>query len=368
MIHYILQKQCCIDDDSFDFPLIYSFNGHSLHSGRREFCLITGFKFGSLSFREYRNGDILFRNWLFSEKIGYDVKIIDVLALIEDEEKFSKVIDEDIIRLCLLLSLVVIFIGRELVSVVDDVFFRIVDNLDARNSFPWGEHIWRQLYDAIRNVSSKHKLEHLDGLRKPRNYVPSYSLSGFLFAFKLESLKKVQLQFSGYLEDQYHLHFSLCNGTETEDKTLEGASVQIGQWTPDERKAANLDQRLKSLIMSVLPDDQVNSVINFLTAKSAWDDLILYHEGPSDVKESMVMDLKFCYNTFEFKEDSPDDEEDTGSSQEYMDDLEEEYQAKALLAKSKRFFKKDEEEVSSDDNEMVEVKVLMALVDDNDAV
>ncbi|GJT02790.1 retrovirus-related pol polyprotein from transposon TNT 1-94 [Tanacetum coccineum] len=134
-------------------------------------------------------------------------------------------------------------------------------------------------------------------------------------------------------------------------------------------------------------------------------------------------------------QDSPDDEEDTRSSQEYMDDLEEEYQARALLAKSKRFFKKgtqrfnneqlaklnttnvagrhkqelrptkdfeakynkvkaklallsssvaaskasmvknkwliaeayewDEEKVSSDDNEMVKVKVLMALDDDN---
>nr|GEY63434.1 hypothetical protein [Tanacetum cinerariifolium] len=74
------------------------------------------------------------------------------------------------------------------------------------------------------------------------------------------------------------------------------------QWTGDERKAANLDQRLKSLIMSVLPDDQMNSVINFLTVKSTWDDLILYNEGPSDVKESRVMDLKLCYNTFKFKE------------------------------------------------------------------
>ncbi|GKF51206.1 hypothetical protein Tco_0147673 [Tanacetum coccineum] len=63
-----------------------------------------------------------------------------------------------------------------------------------------------------------------------------------------------------------------------------------GQWTGDERKDANLDQRLKSLIMSVLPDDQMNSVINCLTAKSTWDDLILYHEGPSDVKQSKVMD------------------------------------------------------------------------------
>ncbi|GKD09654.1 hypothetical protein Tco_1189339 [Tanacetum coccineum] len=217
------------------------------------------------------------------------------------------------------------------------------------------------------------------------------------------------------------------------------------QWTTDERKAANLDQRLKSLIMSVLPDDQINSVINCLTTKSTWDDLILYHEGPYDVKESRVMDMKLCYNTFKFKEgesltqtftrykalmnelvndgvklskleintgfinglpkkwlascqslrntnhvkkskfaslfgklkyeenlinsiydpdnektlvhatplsiaflstsivkefqDSPDDEEDTRSSQEYINDLEEEYQARALLAQSKRFFK-----------------------------
>nr|GEW06526.1 xyloglucan galactosyltransferase XLT2 [Tanacetum cinerariifolium] len=42
-------------------------------------------------------------------------------------------------------------------------------------------------------------------------------------------------------------------------------------------------------------------------------------------------------------QDSPDDEEDTRSSQKYMDDLEEEYQARALLAKSKRkgYFARD---------------------------
>ncbi|GJV58169.1 hypothetical protein Tco_1459174 [Tanacetum coccineum] len=39
-------------------------------------------------------------------------------------------------------------------------------------------------------------------------------------------------------------------------------------------------------------------------------------------------------------QDSPDDEEDTRTSHEYLNDLEEEYQARALLAKSKRFFKK----------------------------
>ncbi|GJY98234.1 retrovirus-related pol polyprotein from transposon TNT 1-94 [Tanacetum coccineum] len=46
-------------------------------------------------------------------------------------------------------------------------------------------------------------------------------------------------------------------------------------------------------------------------------------------------------------QDSPDDEEDTRSSHEYLNDLEEEYQARALLAKSKRFFKKGTQRVSS---------------------
>ncbi|GJX95424.1 retrovirus-related pol polyprotein from transposon TNT 1-94 [Tanacetum coccineum] len=46
-------------------------------------------------------------------------------------------------------------------------------------------------------------------------------------------------------------------------------------------------------------------------------------------------------------QDSPDDEEDTRSNQEYMNDLEEEYQARSLLAKSKRFFKKGTQRFSS---------------------
>nr|GEV35279.1 retrovirus-related Pol polyprotein from transposon TNT 1-94 [Tanacetum cinerariifolium] len=210
----------------------------------------------------------------------------------------------------------------------------------------------------------------------------------------------------------------------------------------------------------------MNFVINCLTAKSIWDDLILYHEGPYDVKESRVMDIKLCYNTFKFKEgetltqtftiykalmtekkkslvsatplltaffsnsvvhdfqDSTDDEEDTKSIQEYLNNLDEEYLARALLAKSKRFFKQgtqsssqhkpklrptkdfeakynkvkaklallslstsaskasmvknkgliaeayewDEEEVSLDENDVVEVKLLMALAEDNDVI
>ncbi|GKC46706.1 hypothetical protein Tco_1064428, partial [Tanacetum coccineum] len=232
-------------------------------------------------------------------------------------------------------------------------------------------------------------------------------------------------------------------------------------------------------------DDQMNSVINCLTAKSTWDDLIPYKALMNelvndDIKLSKLEIntgfinglpkkwLSFCQslrNTNNMKDselaslfgklkyeenlidsiykteknkslvsttplstdffsssivqdfqDSPDDEEDTRSSHEYLNDLEEEYQARALLSKSKTSRKNkpelrptkdfkakynkvkaklallsssasaskasmvknkgliveayewDEEEVSSDDNEMVEVKVLMALAEENDAV
>ncbi|GKA13315.1 retrovirus-related pol polyprotein from transposon TNT 1-94 [Tanacetum coccineum] len=79
-------------------------------------------------------------------------------------------------------------------------------------------------------------------------------------------------------------------------------------------------------------------------------------------------------------QDSPDDEEDTRSSHEYLNDLEEEYQARAqgaspsksTMVKNKGLiaeaYEWDEKEVSSDDNVMIEVKVLMALPEDNDAV
>ncbi|PWA90833.1 phospholipase-like, Aminotransferase-like mobile domain protein [Artemisia annua] len=171
LIHYMLQNQIKSDDAHYDLPLIYDVNGHHLHFGRRQFHLITGFKFGMPSFRKFRTGDIIFRDRVFPEKVGVNLKAIDLLCLIEEDEYFIKLSDEDAVRVCLLLSAQVIFMGREMLSVVDDVYLRMVENFENWNDFHWGEHIWRQLYDAIRNTYSKQKLE--------------YSLAGFVFAFKI---------------------------------------------------------------------------------------------------------------------------------------------------------------------------------------
>nr|GEV62132.1 phospholipase-like protein [Tanacetum cinerariifolium] len=61
---------------------------------------------------------------------------------------------------------------------------RLVENLVVWNDFRWGEYIWRHLYDQIMNVVNKNKWEHLKGLSKFRNYVPIYTLSGFVWYFK----------------------------------------------------------------------------------------------------------------------------------------------------------------------------------------
>ncbi|GJZ20532.1 retrovirus-related pol polyprotein from transposon TNT 1-94 [Tanacetum coccineum] len=76
-----------------------------------------------------------------------------------------------------------------------------------------------------------------------------------------------------------------------------------------------------------------------------------YKENPIDsiygtnkektlVSATLLSTAFFSTSIVQDFQDSPNDEGDARSSQEYMNDLEEEYQARALLAKSKRFFKK----------------------------
>ncbi|GJZ13173.1 hypothetical protein Tco_0548403 [Tanacetum coccineum] len=101
----MLRKQHKFDDSHYDMPLIYYIEGHSLHFGRLEFAFITGLPFGPISFALYTSGELKFRNRVFSHKLGLSVTNLDVIGVIEDEETFGKLGDEDSIRLCLILAL-----------------------------------------------------------------------------------------------------------------------------------------------------------------------------------------------------------------------------------------------------------------------
>ncbi|GJX01229.1 hypothetical protein Tco_0185142 [Tanacetum coccineum] len=84
-------------------------------------------------------------------------------------------------------------------------------------------------------------------------------------------------------------------------KTAKGDPKPESQWTPDERRVVVQDQRLKSIIISCLPNDVMESVISCVSAKETWTNLVHSFEGPLDTKENRIMDLKLEYQTFRAK-------------------------------------------------------------------
>ncbi|GKB46863.1 hypothetical protein Tco_0897616 [Tanacetum coccineum] len=77
-------------------------------------------------------------------------------------------------------------------------------------------------------------------------------------------------------------------------------------------------KRLKSIIMSCLPDDIMESVISCKISKATWTDLVHNFEGQPNLKK-------------DFQENS-NDEVDERSSEEYLKDLDIEFHERALLA------------------------------------
>ncbi|GKA89795.1 hypothetical protein Tco_0811607, partial [Tanacetum coccineum] len=97
----------------------------------KEFSLITGFRFREVSFSCYSKGDMKFRDRVFLHRVGLTITSLDLLGVVEDEEYFRKLCDVYAIRVCLLLCLEVIFMGRLLVTEVDDTLMRLVDSLES---------------------------------------------------------------------------------------------------------------------------------------------------------------------------------------------------------------------------------------------
>ncbi|GJS53249.1 hypothetical protein Tco_0626611 [Tanacetum coccineum] len=69
---------------------------------------------------------------------------------------------------------------------------------------------------------------------------------------------------------------------------------------PKDKRLKNRRDSLKS-DMSCLPDDIMEHVIGYASAKETWTDLVHSFEGPSDTKENKIMDLKPEYQTFKAK-------------------------------------------------------------------
>ncbi|GJZ20758.1 retrovirus-related pol polyprotein from transposon TNT 1-94 [Tanacetum coccineum] len=70
------------------------------------------------------------------------------------------------------------------------------------------------------------------------------------------------------------------------------------QWSNAESRLANQDKRLKSIIISCLPNDVMKFVIKYKTTKEMWNDLILAHDVSFDIRDTKIVALRLKFNAF----------------------------------------------------------------------
>ncbi|GKC10220.1 phospholipase-like protein [Tanacetum coccineum] len=201
LINYLLQHQRNVKDPSTDILFIFDIGPNTIEFGRREFCLVTGFLFGDCSLDHLKGVNSCFHERLFPEKSS--VKGLDLNKLLNNHTEFNKLLDDDVVRVCLLLALDFIFIGFELRHVIANELFGLVDDLSAWNDFPWGEYMWKELHKRVYNNDSKYRKGHLKKLATMGpTFMPTYTLQGFVFAFKIWLLETYPNSKTWWLEEK----------------------------------------------------------------------------------------------------------------------------------------------------------------------
>ncbi|GJY32053.1 hypothetical protein Tco_0415548 [Tanacetum coccineum] len=139
--------------------------------------------------------------------------------------------------------------------------------------------------------------------------------------------------------------------------------VPISPWQLVKGSQKYNGQQMRERNTNHVKDSELASLFGKLKYEENLIDSIYETQKEKSLVSAMPLSTTFFSTSIvQDFQDSPDDEEDTRSSQEYLNDLEEEYQARDLLAKSKRFFKKvdqlTEDPSSSGQKDLVFVKSL----------
>ncbi|PWA39292.1 phospholipase-like protein [Artemisia annua] len=183
LLNFLLFHQRNVEDATFDTPFIFDIGQHTVEMGRREFCLITGFRFGDISLSHLQHVKSRFMKRVFP---GYRVlKGKDLYQLLEDQ-KFKLLSEPDALRVCLLLAGDYCFMGQEIRHMVVKEFLALIDDLDAWNAFPWGEHMWQEFHDRNYMLVTSKRDEYMrEYAMKGSAYQAVYNLWGFAFALKV---------------------------------------------------------------------------------------------------------------------------------------------------------------------------------------
>ncbi|KAE8675809.1 putative protein phosphatase-2c [Hibiscus syriacus] len=159
----------------FHFPPAYTC------FGRKEFCLITGLRFGHDDVGRYTR-HIARPSWLsrvFPDESMEkpNLHVDDLKKLFNKKAGFTRMDDVDVVRVCLLLLVYAGFLGREARQPIHRELIILVEDLNAWNLFPWGSYIWKATWTKLSSAFDDRKSLRGDGSK--------YTLSGFVWAFKI---------------------------------------------------------------------------------------------------------------------------------------------------------------------------------------
>lgn len=152
IVHRLLIRE--LHHDGPEDEMRFLLGKHSVRFSKVEFCLITGLKFGQLpdtsTYDAVQNG---IHQRYFE---GRDEVEFGELRAVVRTGVFAE--QYDAVKLCLLYMLNWILMGLDEREKVPLWQFRLIENLDAFDAFPWGAHVYRRSISGFKHA--------LDGRRE----------------------------------------------------------------------------------------------------------------------------------------------------------------------------------------------------------
>lgn len=185
VVHSLLLREIIVDG-ARENELLVSIGGKKARFGQKEFCLVTGLRFGQLSdivntpYVGNANG-IQERYWPGEE--GHELRLSTVYDRFV-ARNFQE--PDDSLKMALLLIANNVLFGQPYDRKVSNWLFNLVDDLDAFNSFAWGHYVFKMTMHYIRHGFRSRNTK--KGSAKVR-----YRLYGFPWAIEVSPYNFISL-------------------------------------------------------------------------------------------------------------------------------------------------------------------------------
>ncbi|GJZ34085.1 phospholipase-like protein [Tanacetum coccineum] len=172
----------CRSNENENIPLYYHIvDNFHIQFGRKEFCLVSGLKFGVENSTDYNKAKdpIPFRRMVFSSYLdGGPIRGNDVELLIESDV-FKKLDDNDAVSLCCVGILQLVLLGVEDRRLVPNWILRLANDRVSWDNYHWGSYVWPTLYKYLRDANVKRWQPLYVSDPTNETDTKSYSIEGF---------------------------------------------------------------------------------------------------------------------------------------------------------------------------------------------